>query len=99
MVVICFFFFLEVPLHRWKDFIEPVVNAINFNKPLVRNQRQDLAEFFSRETTILPSMNKYFKFSIGDQVITDLSNEVRRSLSFKYSLHPGKFATPPPPQK
>ena len=40
-------------------------------------------------------MNKYFKFSIGDQVITDLSNEVRRSLSFKYSLHPGKFATPP----
>jgi len=35
-------------------------------------------------------MEKFFKFKIGDQVIANLSNTERRSMGFKYSLHPGK---------
>ena len=85
------FFITEASLHRWKDFIQPVVDSINYNRPLVRNLRDDLAEFFCRETTVLPTMERYFKYKIGDHVVMDLSNQARRSLSFKYSLNPGKL--------
>lgn len=90
-------FFLEVSLHRWKDYIDQVVDSINFNKNLPRDQLNYLSDFFTRKTTIIPVLDRFFKFKNGDQVVTDLPNQTRRSLGFKYSLNPGISPQPPPP--
>ncbi len=84
------FFSADEPLSKWKDHIQQVVNSINFTKSMPRDQLNYLTNFFCRKTVLLPPMEKFFKFKIGDQVIANLSNTERRSMGFKYSLHPGK---------
>ena len=90
-VYIFFLLFLGEKLNRWKDYIEVVVNSINNAKKTdIKSNLKYLTNFFTRKTVHLPYDSTLFKYNIGQRVMVDVSTKIRKSLSFKYSLNPGK---------
>jgi len=77
-------------LNRWKNVLPQVLSTLN-GKQSTPSTWQQLSQFFTRTTYTVPqSQPDLYRFSIGDQVRTDLSRHQRRQLTFKYSLHFGK---------
>jgi hypothetical protein len=73
-----------------------VVNTINaYNRPNYKSKQAMLADYFKQPSMIVPQkQEKFYKFNVGDRVVVALSPLMRRSLSFKFSLFPGKNRPP-----
>ena len=79
------------PLSAWKTYLPTVVDSINFTRPSERNSLDILIQYFTSPTVTIPHMKKCFKFDINERVLIDLTPNLRRNLSYKYSLYFGKI--------
>jgi len=87
-------FFLEQSLQAWRQSINQVVNAINFNKPDFKTSRAMLKAYLvedNKDHVLIPQSSKFFKFKIGQRVFFDRPKSERRRLNFRYTFDgPGK---------
>ena len=77
-------------IHVWKNYLPEVLNAINFTKKKFRSKTAFLKDYFLSPVSHVPHIRRFFRFTVGETVRVDVPLEKRKSLSFKYSLRPGK---------
>jgi hypothetical protein len=81
-----------LPLSQWKNHLETVVNVINNHHAVIfKSQLQMLKAYFTTPTLYIPqTYEPFYRFNVGDTVKMDVPPEIRKSLSFKYTLNKGK---------
>jgi len=90
---LCYFFYAGLALHKWRDYLSQVVSTINMHqKHSFKSINNMMIEYFTRKLPTLPqNQTKFYKFNLGETVGINVTPAQRRSFSFKYSLHFGKY--------